>query len=142
MRRSYYDVRCYDGGGGGGGWQWWPLLHTTSRMYDFFFTKLESAPVPKRFPYEIQELIRVKFTEMASPLRRQAAESYQFCLSKSQQVQWFNEWTRIAEERLGRISPESFRDTPEMRSAPNQMSDVGVAKGLILKLEPREELVQ
>ena len=120
----------------------WSLAALTQigRMYDFFFRKMEEAPVPQSFPYDIQELIRVAYLEKSRPLREKAIETYRLCLQKAQQVQWFNSWTRIAEERLGQISPESFRDTPEVRSAPDQMNQSQIAKGLIVTLEEREEV--
>ena len=63
-------------------------------------------------------------TTAAEPLADKSLNAYGACLSKSTELGWFSEWSKLCERELGQIKPEEFPTASELRGDPNQVSPV------------------
>jgi hypothetical protein len=57
-------------------------------------------------------------TTAAEPLADQSLAAYGVCLSKSTELGWFSEWSKLCERELGQIKPEDFPTASELRAEP------------------------
>lgn len=57
--------------------------------------------------------------EKAEPLAARSLELYGACLSKSTELGWFSEWSKLCERELGQIKPEEFPTASELRGESN-----------------------
>ena len=114
-------------------------LSQIGQMFYFFFTTLEKTPPPRIFDYEMQEYFRSAMILQADPLRRKAIEAYKTCLDKSLKVQWFNEWTDLAEKQIAKINPEEYRYSVEERATPFNFHNTKLRRSLITSLPEEEE---
>ena len=108
-------------------------------MYNFAFKTLEQTTPPAIFDFETQEFFRNSMIEKADPLRIKAVDSYKICLDKARELQWFNEWSDLAERRLAEIDPAAFRYSIEERAKPTHFHTNAIRKDLILELPVVEE---
>jgi tetratricopeptide (TPR) repeat protein len=65
-----------------------------------------------------------RLTEVADPLEALSLEAYGTCLSKSTELGWFSEWSRLCERELGQIKPEDFPTASELRGTPTAVAPV------------------
>jgi tetratricopeptide (TPR) repeat protein len=65
-----------------------------------------------------------KLQEVADPLEATSLEAYGTCLSKSTELGWFSDWSKLCERELGQIRPEEYPTTSELRSDPNQVAPI------------------
>ena len=114
-------------------------LAQIGEMFYFFFTTLEKTPPPRIFDYEMQEYFRASMIQQADPLRLKAIEAYKTCLDKSLKVQWFNEWTDLAEQQIAKINPEAYRYSVEERATPYNFHQTTLRRGLVTSLPEEEE---
>ena len=114
-------------------------LAQIGQMYYFTFTTLEKTPPPRIFDYEMQEYFRAAMIQQADPLRRKAIEAYKICLDKSLKVQWFNEWTDLAEQQIAKINPEEYTYSVEERGVPSVFHKTALRRALITSLPEQEE---
>ena len=114
-------------------------LSQIGQMFYFFFTTLEKTPPPRIFDYEMQEYFRAAMIQQADPLRRKAIEAYKTCLDKSLKVQWFNEWTDLAEQQIAKINPEEYRYSVEERGSPFNFHQQKLRRSLVTSLPEEEE---
>ena len=77
--------------------------------------------------------------QKADPQRRFAIEAYKTCLDKSLKVQWFNEWTDLAEQQIAKINPEEYSYSVEERGQPTVFHQTLLRKPLITSLPEQEE---
>ncbi len=63
-------------------------------------------------------------TEKADPLALRALDAYGVCLSKSTELGWFSEWSKLCERELGQIRPELYPTASERRSDPALVASV------------------
>jgi len=54
-------------------------------------------------------------TTAAEPLAEKSLTAYSVCLSKSTELGWFSEWSKLCERELGQIKPEDFPTASELR---------------------------
>jgi tetratricopeptide (TPR) repeat protein len=54
-------------------------------------------------------------TTAAEPLAEKSLVAYGVCLSKSTELGWFSEWSKLCEKELGQIKPEDFPTASEIR---------------------------
>ena len=47
-------------------------------------------------------------------------EAFGACLSKSTELGWFSEWSKLCEHELGQIKPEEFPTAAELHGDPDQ----------------------
>lgn len=114
-------------------------LAQIGQMFYFFFTTIEKSPPPRSFDYEMQEFFRGAMIQKADPLRVKAVESYNLCLEKALTVQWFNEWSDLAEKQLARINPETFRYSIEERAKPTYFHRAPIRRPIITALPEEGE---
>ena len=114
-------------------------LSQIGQMFYFFFTTLEKTPPPRIFDYEMQEFFRAAMIQQADPLRRKAIEAYKTCLDKSLKIQWFNEWTDLAEQQIAKINPEEYRYSVEERGSPFNFHQPKLRRPLVTSLPEEEE---
>jgi len=94
-----------------------------------FSDALFTAEIPKdvrtgEFADEKVEAYCDRLTELADPLEATSLEAYGVCLSKSTELGWFSEWSRLCERELGQIKPEDFPTASELRGDPTQVAPV------------------
>lgn len=98
---------------------------------DELFTAEIPAEVRKSQMVEDYDLAQDKvdsycdaLTTAAEPLAEKSLTAYGTCLSKSTELGWFSEWSKLCERELGQIKPEEFPTASELRGDPNQVSPV------------------
>ncbi len=96
---------------------------------DELFTAEIPAEVRKSQMVEDYDLAQDKvdaycdaLTTAAEPLAEKSLTAYGACLSKSTELGWFSEWSKLCERELGQIKPEEFPTASELRGDPNQVS--------------------
>lgn len=114
-------------------------LSQTGQMYYFAFTTLEQTTPPSIFDDETKEMFRNSMIEKAEPLRLKAVEAYKVCLDKARELQWFNEWSELAEQQLAKIDPSAFHYSMEERAKPVHFHNAPIRRELILALPEAEE---
>ena len=65
-----------------------------------------------------------RLQEVADPLEATSLDAYGICLSKSTELGWFSDWSKLCERELGQIRPEEYPTTSELRSEPNQVAPI------------------
>jgi TolA-binding protein len=103
-----------------------------------FSDQLFTAEIPKdvrtgEFADEKVEAYCDRLTELAEPLEATSLEAYGVCLSKSTELGWFSDWSKLCERELGQIKPEDYPTVSELRGEPN-----GVAP--VIEVEPAVKL--
>ena len=63
-------------------------------------------------------------TTAAEPLAEKSLKAYDVCLSKSTELGWFSEWSKLCEHELGQIKPEEYPTASEIRGESNLNSPV------------------
>jgi hypothetical protein len=74
-------------------------------------------------------------TTVAEPLAAKSLVAYGVCLSKSTELGWFSEWSKMCERELGQIKPEEFPTSHELRGEPTRVAPVTDVEPAIGKLE-------
>ena len=60
----------------------------------------------------------------AEPLAARSLEAFGTCLSKSTELGWFSDWSKLCERELGQIKPEEFPTASEVRGSSNAVAPV------------------
>lgn len=94
-----------------------------------FSDALFTAEIPKNvrtgeFADDKVEAFCDRMTEVAEPLEARSLEAYGVCLSKSTELGWFSEWSRLCERELGQIKPEEYPTASELRGDPSEVAPV------------------
>ncbi len=76
-----------------------------------------------------------KMTEVADPLEKRSIEAFGVCLSKSTELGYFSEWSKLCERELGQIKPEEYPTASELRGDPNQVAPVVDVEPAATKIE-------
>jgi TolA-binding protein len=84
-------------------------------IYQDFTKTLLEAPIPKNLNDEQREIYVAELQNMAFPVEEKAIEAYEKSLAKSYELTIYNEYSRIAQERLDGYKPGSYPDLPETR---------------------------
>ncbi len=63
-------------------------------------------------------------TTAAEPLANKSLEAFSACLSKSTELGWFSDWSKLCERELGQIKPEEFPTASELRGDSDQTRPV------------------
>lgn len=97
----------------------------TQNFSDALFT----AEIPKdvrtgEFADDKVEAFCDRMTEVAEPLEARSLEAYSVCLSKSTELGWFSDWSKLCERELGQIKPEEYPTAAELRGTPNQVAPI------------------
>ena len=112
------------------------LAQISQNLSDALF----SAAIPQdvrtgEFADEKVEAFCDKMTEVAEPLDLRALNGYSVCLTKSTELGWFSEWSKMCERELGQIKPEEFPTASELRGDPTRVAPVTDVEPPIGKLE-------
>jgi len=112
------------------------LGQISQNLSDALFT----AEIPKdvrtgEFADEKVEAFCDKMTEVAEPLEARSLEAFGVCLSKSTELGWFSDWSKLCERELGQIKPEEFPTASELRGTPNQVAPIVAVEPPVSKLE-------
>ncbi|HEX4416328.1 MAG TPA: tetratricopeptide repeat protein [Kofleriaceae bacterium] len=105
-----------------------------------FSDALFTAEIPKNvrtgeFADEKVEAFCDRMTEVAEPLEARSLEAYGVCLSKSTELGWFSDWSKLCERELGQIKPEEYPTAAELRGEPGQVAPVTDLEAPAIKLE-------
>ncbi|HEU4732278.1 MAG TPA: tetratricopeptide repeat protein [Kofleriaceae bacterium] len=105
-----------------------------------FSDALFTAEIPKdvrtgEFADEKVEAFCDRMTEVAEPLEARSLEAYGVCLSKSTELGWFSDWSKLCERELGQIKPEEYPTASELRGEPNAVAPITDVEAPPLKLE-------
>jgi len=63
-------------------------------------------------------------TTAAEPLAEKSLTAYGVCLSKSTELGWFSEWSKLCERELGQLKPEEYPTASELRGDSNEVAPV------------------
>ena len=63
-------------------------------------------------------------TTAAEPLAQKSLEAFGACLSKSTELGWFSDWSKLCERELGQLKPEEFPTASELRGDSDQVAPV------------------
>ncbi|MBS1121149.1 MAG: Tetratricopeptide repeat protein [Deltaproteobacteria bacterium] len=112
------------------------LAQISQNLSDALF----SAEIPKdvrtgEFADDKVEAFCDQMTTVAEPLDLRALNGYSVCLTKSTELGWFSEWSKMCEHELGQIKPEEFPTASELRGEPNLVAPVTDVEPPIGKLE-------
>jgi tetratricopeptide (TPR) repeat protein len=105
-----------------------------------FSDALFTAEIPENVrtgPYadEGVEAFCDKLTELAEPLAAKSLEAYGACLSKSTDLGWFSEWSKLCERELGQIQPDKYPTASELRDNPDEIAPITDIEPPMGKLE-------
>jgi len=98
---------------------------------DEFFAQLKKKGVSKsQVPRDIQEEFVMNFVDTycdtledkASPLEDKAVQGLATCLSKSTELSWYNEWSKLCERELNQIKPAEYPIASEIRAEPGYVT--------------------
>ena len=73
-------------------------------------------------------------TTAAEPLENESLQAFGFCLERSTQLSWFNEWSRLCERELGQIRPQDFPTASELHAPPTGVAAITDVQGPILEI--------
>jgi hypothetical protein len=112
------------------------IAQISQNLSDALFT----AEIPKdvrtgEFADEKVEAFCDRMTEVAEPLDQTALTAYGVCLSKSTELGWFSDWSKLCERELGQINPNEYPTASELRGKPEQVAPVIAVEPAIKKLE-------
>jgi TolA-binding protein len=105
------------------------LGQITQNFSDALFT----AEIPKdvrtgEFADEKVEAYCDVLTEKAEPLAARSLEAYGVCLSKSTELGWFSDWSKMCEKELGQIKPEEYPTASELHGDSNEVAPIIAAE--------------
>jgi len=106
------------------------------QLFQNFADALYTAPVPKPpvpkglYSKEAKEEFIVTFTDTycdtledkAAPLETKAIQGLATCLSKSTELSWYNDWSKLCEKELNQIKPAEYPLAAEIRAEPGYVS--------------------
>lgn len=87
------------------------------QMYISIIDAVQRAPIPEEIENdpELFDIYVGAFDEPLEPVRTQAVEKFEFCLTTATNVRWFNEYSRICETELNRLDPRRYPVADELR---------------------------
>jgi tetratricopeptide (TPR) repeat protein len=87
------------------------------QMYISIIDAVQEAPIPEEIENdpELFDIYVGAFDEPLEPVRAQAVDKFEFCLSTATNVRWFNEYSRICESELNRLDPRRYPVAAELR---------------------------
>jgi len=108
----------------------------SQNLSDILFT----AEIPKdvrsgEFAEDKVDAFCDKMSEVADPLEKRSLEAFGICLSKSTELGWFSDWSRLCERELGQIKPEEYPTASELRGEPTQVNTITDVEPPAIKLE-------
>jgi tetratricopeptide (TPR) repeat protein len=104
-----------------------------------FSDALFTAEIPKNvrtgaFAEDKIEAFCDRMTEVGTPLEERSLEAFRTCLTKSTDLGWFSDWSKLCERELGQIRPDEFPTAAELRGDA-KVATVITVEGPISRLE-------
>ncbi len=111
-------------------------LHRIGLLYDNFADKLINAPMPPGIDEETEMALRDEFSNQAFPLKEKAAEAFVTAVSKSRELDVFNDCA-AASLKLLRDSyrPELFPQMPEEKVVLSKGVQQALGGGLLTSIQ-------
>jgi hypothetical protein len=108
----------------------------TQNFSDALFT----AEIPKdvrtgEFAEDKIDAFCDQMSTVADPLEKRSLEAFGVCLSKSTELGWFSDWSKLCERELGQIKPEDFPTAAEIRGEPDEVAPVTDVEPPAVKLD-------
>jgi tetratricopeptide (TPR) repeat protein len=105
-----------------------------------FSDALFTAQIPNdvrtgEFADEKVEAFCDAMTTVAEPLEAASLNAYGVCLSKSTELGWFSDWSKMCERELGQIKPEDYPTAAELRADPTLVAPVIAVEPPVAKLD-------
>src|SRR5262249_6022729 len=107
------------------------LGQVTQEFSDQLFTAEIPAEVRKTQMIEGYDLAQDKvdaycdaLTTAAEPLADKSLAAYGTCLSKSTELGWFSDWSKLCEHELGQIKPEQFPAASELHGEADNVAPI------------------
>ena len=97
-------------------------LYKMGEMHENFARVLFDAPAPKTAGQAEVDQFRSSVEKVAFPLRDEAGKFFEASYKRSQEVQTFTEWTRMAYEKMVALQPDKFPAIIEKSSSPSYIS--------------------
>ena len=133
---AYMQVREIKGGGAA-----WAIAGAAriGQISQNFADGLYTAEVPKdvrtgKFAEDAWDMYCDTLTEVARPLEERSLAAFSYCLEKSTQLNWFNQWSRLCEKELGQIRPQDFPTASEVHAEPDNVAAITDTQGPILTI--------
>lgn len=80
-------------------------LTRMGQLYEVIYMHIKTTPAPPALSDDLKFLgeFRSMMVNQAEPLRKSAMQAYEICISKSRSLQYVDEWTELATERLAAL---------------------------------------
>lgn len=110
------------------------------QMYISIIDAVQAAPIPEEIENdpELFDIYVGAFDEPLEPVRAQAVDKFEFCLSTATNVRWFNEYSRICETELNRLDPRQYPVAAELRGGATYVYG-GVGRPGVVELVTTED---
>lgn len=109
------------------------------QMFQTYAGALYTAEVPKyvrtgKFAEDKWFAYCDVLTSKAAPLEKNSIAAFGFCLERSTQLSWFNDWSQMCERELGQIRPQDFPTAHEIYSEPVRVAPILDVQGMFAEL--------
>lgn len=95
----------------------------TGMVFHNFADLLLNASIPKFLRgFAAKDAYRAQMEKFANPLLAKAQVRYKICLKLSNDLRWFNEWSRLCELEINRLEPDKYPLANERRARPGYLS--------------------
>lgn len=113
-------------------------LTRVGQMYQDLANEIYNLPAPASFNEEQVEIFKGDMAQRASIVEQKAVSAYILAIKKAQELQWFNDYSDLAEKQLAKLNPREYRYPSEIRTKPNHFDQGFIGQGFIAEL-PKEK---
>ena len=85
-------------------------LTLIGQAYQHMSAAIFNAPLPKGLDAETTKQYKQGITQVALPFQQQAVENYKAALSRSEELEAYNEWVKVARKELHNIDPKANKN--------------------------------
>jgi hypothetical protein len=111
-------------------------LHRIGMAYHEFAEKVINAPMPPGIDPETEQAIRDEFSNQAQPLKAQATEAFASAVTKSRELDFFNDCTGESLKMLrSTYAPEQFPEVHEEHVALKEGAEVAIGGDLLAAIQ-------
>lgn len=139
-QKMYASLRKFQGGG-----EHWIIAGAarSGQLWQNYADVLFTAEIPKflrrgRFAQDKIDAYCDKMVEVAEPLENQSINAFSFCLNESTKRKWFNSWSVLCENELGRIRPLDYPSTAELHGEPTLTGIVLDKQSILFPFDKKE----
>lgn len=95
----------------------------TGMVFHNFAELLLNSPTPKFLKgFMARDAYKATLEKFANPLLAKAQLRYKICLKISNDLRWFNEWSRLCELEINRLEPDKYPLANERRANPGYLT--------------------